>query len=170
VQWWLVPRHPQRFDDVAALVASAGHALVRRSQWGPQLPDSPIAGSDAVVLGDSLGEMPFYFGAASVCLLGGSFEPLGGQNLIEAAAFGCPIVMGPHTFNFAEASQQAEEAGAAARVRDLDEALNQVLAWLDAPQALAEARQAGLTLIAQSRGAADRYAQALLNELQPTVL
>ncbi len=67
--------------------------------------------------------MALYFGLADVALLGGSFEPLGGQNLIEAAACGCPVLMGPHTFNFAEAAEQALAAGAAWRVADLAEAV-----------------------------------------------
>jgi 3-deoxy-D-manno-octulosonic-acid transferase len=74
-------------------------------------------------LGDSLGEMALYYGLADVALLGGSFEPLGGQNLIEAAACGCPVVMGPHTFNFLEAAEQALAAGAALRVADLGQAV-----------------------------------------------
>jgi 3-deoxy-D-manno-octulosonic-acid transferase len=96
-----------------------------------------------------------------MALLGGSFMPLGGQNLIEAAAFGCPVIMGPHTFNFAEAAQNAEQAGASARVSDMDGALDQVMVWLRQPQELAKACQKGLDLVAQSRGAAQRYAQAL---------
>ena len=72
-------------------------------------------------IGDSLGEMALYYGLADVALLGGSFAPLGGQNLIEAAACGCPVVMGPHTFNFAEAAQLAQDAGAAVRVQDMEE-------------------------------------------------
>jgi 3-deoxy-D-manno-octulosonic-acid transferase len=76
-----------------------------------------------VWLGDSLGEMALYYGLADVALLGGSFEPLGGQNLIEAAACGCPVVMGPHTFNFAEAAEQAQTAGAAQRVANMMEGL-----------------------------------------------
>ena len=74
-----------------------------------------------VWLGDSLGEMPLYYGLADVALLGGSFAPLGGQNLIEAAACGCPVVMGPHTFNFAEAAELALDAGAAVRVQSMEE-------------------------------------------------
>jgi len=125
VQWWLVPRHPQRFDAVAAAVLSAGLPLVRRSQWSSLTPAGPFAATDAVVLGDSMGEMPFYFGAASVCLLGGSFEPLGGQNLIEACACACPVVMGPHTFNFSEAARLALLSGAALRAVDLSDAVKQ---------------------------------------------
>jgi 3-deoxy-D-manno-octulosonic-acid transferase len=66
-------------------------------------------------------EMPIWYALADVALLGGSFEPLGGQNLIEAAACGCPVVMGPHTFNFADAAELALAAGAAIRVATLEE-------------------------------------------------
>jgi 3-deoxy-D-manno-octulosonic-acid transferase len=102
VRWLVVPRHPQRFDEVAALAAQAGFVVSRRSAWGDEGP------ADADVwIGDSLGEMALYYGLADVALLGGSFLPLGGQNLIEAAACACPIVMGPHTFNFAVNALQA---------------------------------------------------------------
>ena len=84
--------------------------MSRRSDWGERGREPAD-----IWIGDSLGEMALYYGMADVALLGGSFEPLGGQNLIEAAACGCPVVMGPHTFNFAEAAQLAQEAGAALR-------------------------------------------------------
>jgi 3-deoxy-D-manno-octulosonic-acid transferase len=124
VQWWLVPRHPQRFDDVAALVKAKGWPLIRRSEWGHAPDAALVQATDAWVLGDSMGEMALYFSAASVCLLGGSFEPLGGQNLIESCACACPVVMGPHTFNFAQAATLAQQAGAAMRVNDLNEAVD----------------------------------------------
>ena len=89
VQWLLVPRHPQRFDEVAALALQAGFTVSRRSQWQ----DRPVAAD--IWIGDSLGERPLYYAMADAALLGGSFLPLGGQNLIEAAACGCPVVMGP---------------------------------------------------------------------------
>ena len=166
VLWLLVPRHPQRFDEVHQLVQGRGWSIFRRSALpaeGQAWP--PEASAVQVWLGDSLGEMPQYFHAADMALLGGSFMPLGGQNLIEAAAFGCPIIMGPHTFNFAEASAQAEAAGAAQRVVDMDGALDQALAWLNDRAALARARQVGQDMVAHSRGAADRYAQALASSL-----
>ena len=97
------------------------------------------------MLGDSLGEMPFYFGAASVSLLGGSFAPFGGQNLIEACACGSPVIMGPHTYNFAQAAEWALKAGAAQRVSNLSEAvqLAHALALNTAQQAqMAQAAQA----------------------------
>jgi 3-deoxy-D-manno-octulosonic-acid transferase len=161
VVWLLVPRHPQRFDDVHDLVTSQGLSVFRRSNWaeGQALPVQ--TDKVQVWLGDSLGEMPVYFQSADMALLGGSFMPLGGQNLIEAAAFGCPVIMGPHTFNFAEAAQNAQQAGAAARVSDMDGALDRVIAWLGKPSELQNARQKGLDLVAHSRGSAQRYAQAI---------
>ncbi len=115
----LVPRHPQRFDAVAQMVLDAGLHLQRRSQWTDDPPaDARMAD---VWLGDSLGEMPLYYASADVALLGGSFAPLGGQNLIEAAACACPVVMGPHTFNFEQAAEQAVAAGAARRVAGIDQ-------------------------------------------------
>ena len=113
----LVPRHPQRFDEVAALVSMQGLSMCLRSEWDDH-PPAEAAQAD-VWLGDTMGELPIYFACADVALLGGSFAPLGGQNLIEAAACGCPVVMGPHTFNFAQAAKQALAARAALRVTDI---------------------------------------------------
>lgn len=104
----LVPRHPQRFDEVAAL-AGRGRRLIRRSDGLPQ------AGTQ-VWLGDSMGEMAAYYALADLALIGGSLAPLGGQNLIEACACGCPVIAGPHTFNFAKATEDAIAAGAAMRI------------------------------------------------------
>jgi len=115
----IVPRHPQRFDEVSALVKAAGLRLARRSDWGDTPPQDALEAD--VWLGDSMREMPLYYGLSDVALLGGSFAPLGGQNLIEAAACGCPVVMGPHTFNFAEAATLSLAAGASLRVTNMDE-------------------------------------------------
>uniref|UniRef100_UPI00286C9557 3-deoxy-D-manno-octulosonic acid transferase n=1 Tax=Polaromonas sp. TaxID=1869339 RepID=UPI00286C9557 len=98
----IVPRHPQRFAEVQALAEQLGLRVSRRSAWAGA--DRGPVGSDEAMqadlwLGDSLGEMALYYGLGDVALLGGSFAPLGGQNLIEAAACGCPVIMGTHTFN-----------------------------------------------------------------------
>lgn len=154
----LVPRHPQRFDAVAALVAAAGLQGRRRSHW----PDAPAAADAAadVWLGDTLGEMPLYYALADVALLGGSFAPLGGQNLIEAAACGCPLVMGPHTFNFAQAAELALAAGAALRVADIEEGVRCAAALAEDGARLPASRRA-LAFAAQHRGAAERMAAAI---------
>jgi 3-deoxy-D-manno-octulosonic-acid transferase len=162
VQWLIVPRHPQRFDAVAGLIQAQGFRLSRRSQWTNAGPDGLAAdGSLTVWLGDSLGEMALYYGLADVALLGGSFEPLGGQNLIEAAACGCPIVMGPHTFNFAEAAQQALQAGAALRVESLAPGIQVATALALDPPGLMSRRQACGSFAQAHRGAAVRLALAI---------
>jgi 3-deoxy-D-manno-octulosonic-acid transferase len=156
VQWLVVPRHPQRFDEVARLFQDAGFSVARRSAWS----DGNPTPAD-VWLGDTLGEMALYFGLADVALLGGSFAPLGGQNLIEAAACGCPVLMGPHTFNFAEAAELAQAAGAAVEAADLSDAVDRALALVQSPPELAQARGAALSLSQAHRGAAQRTATAV---------
>ena len=155
VQWLIVPRHPQRFDEVAALLTEAGLRVARRSQWGQPPKDSDVW------LGDTLGEMALCYGLADVALLGGSFAPLGGQNLIEAAACGCPVVMGPHTFNFAEVAEQACTAGAAVRVADMAEGMLAAGNWAGDSARIALGRTQAETFSTAHRGAAARTAAAL---------
>lgn len=112
----LVPRHPQRFDEVAALVAARGLGLARRSQLDL---DHGVDGAD-VLLGDSMGEMFAYYAACDCAYIGGSLLPLGGQNLIEACALGKPVLVGEHTFNFLDATNEAVDDGAALRVPGAD--------------------------------------------------
>ncbi|MEN9544815.1 MAG: hypothetical protein RLZZ598_1648 [Pseudomonadota bacterium] len=163
----LVPRHPQRFDEVAQWVVAAGLSLSRRSTWEAGGPDAKALGAD-VWLGDSLGEMHAYYAAARVALLGGSFEPLGGQNLIEAAACGCPLLMGPSTFNFAEAAELSLAAGASERVDGLEAAVERALALIDAPRVLDDRGERALCFAAAHRGAAARMANAILAGLPTT--
>ena len=158
----IVPRHPQRFDEVAALAAQHGLLVSRRSQWpdaGPAA--SPEAMAADIWLGDSLGEMALYYALADAALLGGSFAPLGGQNLIEAAACACPVVMGPHTFNFAEAADQADAAGAAQRVPDMAHAVAASFALINNNAARQLASTAGIAFAARNQGATERTVRAL---------
>ena len=160
-QWWIVPRHPQRFDEVADLLQASGLPWQRRSQWPADVADVSAPNDVGLVLGDSLGEMPLYYGLASVALLGGSFAPLGGQNLIEACACDCPVVMGPHTFNFKQAAEWAMKAQAGVRCSDMVDGMAQALAIaLDRPrqQSMSQAAQ----LFASShRGAVAHCVKAL---------
>ncbi|MBI2744366.1 MAG: 3-deoxy-D-manno-octulosonic acid transferase [Burkholderiales bacterium] len=159
IQWLIVPRHPQRFDEVAELITRHGFSLARRSQWGsaPGL----VEMSTDVWLGDTLGEMALYYGLSDAALLGGSFAPLGGQNLIEAAACACPVFMGPHTFNFDEAASLAQEAGAAQRCSDLAAAVAAAQQLVQQPlRQQAMAREASRFAKAH-RGAALRTREAL---------
>jgi 3-deoxy-D-manno-octulosonic-acid transferase len=148
----IVPRHPQRFAAVAGLLRERGVPFVRRSD-----PDTAAVPADiGVVVGDSMGEMAAYYAAADVAFVGGSLLPLGGQNLIESLAVGTPVLVGPHTFNFAEATAGAIEAGAALRVADAD-ALVAVLAALLADPGRRQAMGlAARAFHAMHRGAAER--------------
>ena len=146
----LVPRHPQRFQEVIRLVRKAGLNLQRRSSNDPVLADT------RVWLGDSMGEMFAYYHAADVALIGGSWLPLGGQNLIEACAVGCPVVVGPHTFNFAAAAEQAIEAGAAVRASDMDDGIGVALQILQDPTRRAAMGAAGQAYAQTHRGATER--------------
>jgi len=159
VQWLIVPRHPQRFDEVAALISQAGFSVSRRSQWGSTLASQPMAAQ--VWLGDSLSEMALYYGLADCALLGGSYAELGGQNLIEAIAAGCPMVMGPHTFNFADAATTAVEQGAAERVESMQQGVATAVQLTTRAAAHQAMQSAGGRWLAESRGATQRMALAV---------
>lgn len=122
----IVPRHPQRFDEVARLIEARGLRFARRSNKNksgsdPDLQifvDDETASGVRLFLGDTLGEMALYYAAADVAFIGGSLIDVGGQNLIEACAVGTPVVVGPYTFNFEQATVDAIQAGAAVRAQD----------------------------------------------------
>jgi 3-deoxy-D-manno-octulosonic-acid transferase len=146
----IVPRHPQRFDDVAAMVTERGLSLQRRSGIGQ-------AGVDAaVLLGDSMGEMFAYYAACDLAFVGGSLLPLGGQNLIEPCALGKPVLVGPHTFNFALATEDAIAAGGAIRVADADALLGTAARLLDDPAARAAMGTQAAAYAERHRGATAR--------------
>ena len=165
IKYLIVPRHPQRFAEVEALVIKHGLKLSRRSTWLASPSDSSQAMQADVWLGDTLGEMPLYYGLADAALLGGSFEKLGGQNLIEAAACGCPVVMGPHTFNFTEAAELAEAAGAAQRATSMAGAVAWAAQCASNVDQQSRMSQAATKFAASHQGAARRTADALATYL-----
>ena len=153
----VVPRHPQRFDDVAGLIDAHGLPFVRCSQ-----PGFESNSNAALFLGDSMGEMPMYYAAADVAFIGGSLLELGGQNLIEACAVGTPVVVGPHTFNFAQATEDAIAAGAAVRARDAAEAIAAMTAIVHSPQRRQQMSEAASHFAAAHRGATARTLERLV--------
>lgn len=153
-----VPRHPQRFDAVAQMLAKKGWAVRRRSLGAP-------TADTAVWLGDSLGEMAAYFAMADAAFIGGSLLPLGGQNLIEACACGCPVVLGPSQFNFAAAAQGALDAGAARQAADAVQVWAELSQWLDQPASRAAAAHAALVFATAHQGAAERQADWIVAKL-----
>ncbi|KVO58196.1 3-deoxy-D-manno-octulosonic acid transferase [Burkholderia ubonensis] len=165
----LVPRHPQRFGEVEALVARNGLKCVRRSAWAAdaaalaagQPAAARLPADVSVLLGDSMGELGAYYAAADVAFIGGSLLPLGGQNLIEACAVGAPVLIGPHVFNFTQATADAVAAGAAQQVQDPAD-LARVLDALFADKARRIAMgAAGAAFAARHRGATARTVDVL---------
>ncbi|HAT33132.1 MAG TPA: 3-deoxy-D-manno-octulosonic acid transferase [Janthinobacterium sp.] len=155
----LVPRHPQRFNGVASLVAERGLALQRRSQLGTE--ECAMPAEVRVLLGDSMGEMFAYYAACDCAFIGGSLLPLGGQNLIEACALGKPVLTGPHTFNFALVTEDALAAGAALLVADADALMRQAALLLGDGARLAAMGAQALAFAAQHRGATPRTLASL---------
>jgi len=146
----IVPRHPQRFEPVAQLLAAKRLKFTRRSASAPLDPDCDV------VLGDSMGEMAAYYRACDVAFVGGSLLAYGGQNLIEACAAGVPVLIGPYTYNFAEAADSAVAAGAALRVANAQETLRQARALLGDPELRGRMGKAGTVFCATHRGATER--------------
>ncbi len=146
----LVPRHPQRFDAVAELLHERGIAFARRSENTP--PDA----SAQVLLGDSLGELYAYYSACDLAFVGGSLLDHGGQNLIEAAACGTPVLVGPHTHNFAAAVAEAVAGGAARQVATADELMDAAAGLLDNQAARQAMAAAGLAYARAHRGATEK--------------
>lgn len=156
----IVPRHPQRFDDVAQMVRARGLSLARRSTAGNTSLDADVR----VFLGDSMGEMFAYYSACDLAFVGGSLLPLGGHNLIEASAVGKPVLVGPHTFNFADAAENAIAAGGAIRVANAASLWQQAIRLLDddlARNAMGQKAQ----YFAQQHGGATRRTMSLLMPL-----
>jgi 3-deoxy-D-manno-octulosonic-acid transferase len=119
-----------------------------------------------VHLGDTMGEMAFYYAACDVAVIGGSFAPLGGQNLIEALACGAPVIVGPHMFNFAEATRLAVEAGAAIQVSDARSAMEAASALLKDEGRRREMGEAGKALCDAHRGATAKQVEICLTALR----
>jgi 3-deoxy-D-manno-octulosonic-acid transferase len=159
----LVPRHPQRFDEVARLVEQQGLRLQRRSQLDlGTAPATPtLSAQTQVLLGDSMGEMFAYYTSCDIAFIGGSLLPLGGQNLIEACALGKPVLLGPHMFNFAEISEHALAAGAALQVSDAADLAQQIQSLLADGMRMEKMGALGAAFARQHQGATGRTIASL---------
>jgi 3-deoxy-D-manno-octulosonic-acid transferase len=151
----LVPRHPQRFDDVATLLEQQHISYQRRSA------NEAVRDETRVLLGDSMGEMVAYYAACDVAFIGGSLLPFGGQNLIEACAVGKPVLIGPHTYNFAQAAELAVAAGAALRVMDGADLQRKAAALMENPKVTERMSAAALAFSGEQRGAAQRLLELI---------
>ena len=151
----LAPRHPERFEKVAALIASQGFLLQRRTQWQPPQPIH-----SGIFLLDSVGELAAIYELADIAFVGGSLVPTGGHNILEPAQYGAAILVGPHTFNFREIVSLFEQAGAVKTVTA--EALPaQFLSLLGKPDDRERMGRAAKDLFAKHAGATRRTLDAL---------
>ncbi|MEQ1776194.1 MAG: lipid IV(A) 3-deoxy-D-manno-octulosonic acid transferase [Burkholderiales bacterium] len=155
----IVPRHPQRFDEVAALLEKHGVRYQRRSENTKTR--AAIRADTQVLLGDSMGEMFAYYAACDVAFIGGSLLPFGGQNLIEACAVGKPVLVGPHTYNFADAAESAITAGAALRVMDTADLARKASALLTHPALMQRMGDAAIQFSKTHRGVARKLVDTL---------
>jgi 3-deoxy-D-manno-octulosonic-acid transferase len=146
----LAPRHPQRFDEVRAMLRKRGVTFQQRSSG------SAPAADDAVFLLDTLGELQAFYAAADVAFVGGTLVPVGGHNLLEPAVLGLPILAGPHTHNAQEIADLLAGSGALTIVESREELTQRVSEYLDDPARAAEAGERGRAAVEQSRGAVDR--------------
>ncbi len=151
----LVPRHPERFNNVADLCTRQNWQVVRRS-----LKQAVNKNTD-VLLGDTMGEMITFFAASDVVYMGGSLVPVGGHNMIEPAALGLPIITGPHTFNFAQITQQLIALKAAQQITNVNELTRTVRYYLENPQQRKTAGAAGLQWLQENKGATARVVEHL---------
>ncbi len=153
----IVPRKPERFAEVGRLIDSAGFACVRRSEH----PDGaePPNDADAVILGDTMGELRTFYALAACVFVGRSLVPMGGSDMIEAAALGKAAAFGPHTFNFPQAEELA--AAGARRVADGEELTGVLDEWLDDPSAAADAGRRAQRFVIERQGATRRNVEML---------
>ncbi len=155
----LVPRHPERFNEVAALCQARGFSLVRRSEQRECQADT------AIFLGDSMGELMLFFAASDVAFVGGSLVATGGHNLLEPASLGIPVLTGPHMFNFAEIHRLLRQAEASIEVENSRHLAKELLRLFDDPALCRAVGERGKRLVAQNRGALDRVV-ALVDNME----
>lgn len=157
----IVPRHPQRFDEVEALIMRAGLSYQRRSQL-----NAPAREDVQIILGDSMGELFSYYAACDFTFVGGSLLNFGGQNLIEAAIMGKPILIGQYTYNFAEASKNAVLAGAALQVNHAAALRKGILRLQNNPEMREKMQKASIQFSQASTGATTKTIQLIARYLK----
>ncbi|MES3006755.1 MAG: lipid IV(A) 3-deoxy-D-manno-octulosonic acid transferase [Pseudomonadota bacterium] len=155
----LVPRHPERFRSVATLCTDLGLHVVKRSE------QREISADTHVLLGDSMGEMLAYFSVSDVAFVGGSLVDTGCHNVIEPAALGLPVFVGPSQFNFQAICEQLQEAGALRTVSNEEELASAIIGTLRDEEVSRRMGEAGRQFIAANRGALERTCNIVLENL-----
>ena len=156
----IVPRKPERFDEVARLIEREGFSCIRRSQ---HLDGSPLAEchESAVCLGDTMGELRKFYSLADVVFVGRTLVAMGGSDPMEVAALGKPIIVGPHTDNFALPVQAFRDADAIRTVESAGTLPNAVAAIFEDPTAAIELGRRAQDVVRKNQGATERTAKAI---------
>jgi 3-deoxy-D-manno-octulosonic-acid transferase len=154
----VAPRHPERFGEVVGRLLTAGRRVRRRSALGP----AELAPGEVLLL-DSVGELPAVFARAALAFVGGTLAPRGGHNVVEPARAGCPVIVGPHVENVAQAVRQLEASGALVRVADAAGLARACVELLADPAEARRRAARGRALVEAARGAVERSA-ALVEE------
>lgn len=154
----LIPRHPERFDDVARMALDTGFNVARRS-----LDD--LSESTDILIGDSMGEMMRYYAAADLCFVGGSLVETGGHNPLEPAMLGKPVLMGPHLFNFSDISRQLRSAGGLTIADDSNDLQQQLAKLLANPEQACQQGAQACAFIERNRGALNRLYQLVMDRV-----
>ncbi|BAU50335.1 3-deoxy-D-manno-octulosonic acid transferase [Sulfurifustis variabilis] len=157
----IVPRHPERFAPVARLTKKSG---CRTALWSERR--GPIDAAVEVLIGDTMGELQLFYGAADVAFIGGSLVPTGGHNLLEAAAVGTPVVFGPHMHNFTEIARLTLERGAGVQVMNATQLAPAISDFMGNANRRFNAGEAGKRMVAENRGAVERTLE-LIGKLIP---
>ena len=156
----LVPRHPERFDSVYELCSRAGFSVAKRSDK-----DADVSRA-AILLGDTMGELMLFYGACDIAFVGGSLVPNGGHNMIEPAAWGVPIISGPHLFNFSEVSQLLIGGDAMLICESATQLAEQCVGLLQNPQRRQSMGDAAKHIADENRGALAKLLEQIDNQLQ----
>ncbi len=159
----LVPRHPSRCGEVAALCRERGFRVARQSEPEPGDPRADV------ILGDVMGQLLYLYGLSQAAFLGGSLVPVGGHNPIEPALWGQPLLMGPETFNFPDVVARFVEAGCLVTVQDAGGLAASLAALLSDPEARASAATAARQVVMANRGAGERLLTLLAAQIDAAV-
>ena len=152
----LVPRHPERFNRVTTLCQQRGFKVARRSQ-------DEVNSQTAIYVGDTMGELPLLYAACDIAFVGGSLVPIGGHNLLEPAAVGLPVIMGPEVFECAEICRQLIEVQAAHQIQQASQLANAVQTYLSDPILKKQTGANGRLFVEQNRGTLERLLAVLDN-------
>lgn len=146
----LVPRHPDRFSSVGSLIQQQGFSMISRSSG------LPVFDETAVYLGDTMGELMLLYAASDVAFIGGSFVPVGGHNMLEAAVSGVPVLVGPYIHNFIDISRLLIEAGAMTQISTQRELIEIIVLWLQNPEIRKRMGSKGKEVVEQNKGAVEK--------------